>query len=64
MRALEDNLHQSFMRYGTLALILTSALTLGLAACGGASSATTVIDKITEDTSSSSAQSGTSPAWV
>lgn len=49
MRALEDNLHQSLMRYGTLTLILTGALTLGLAACDGASSATTLIDKITED---------------
>jgi glutamate transport system substrate-binding protein len=37
------------MRYGTLALILTGALTPDLAACGGASSATTVVDKITQD---------------
>src|SRR5262245_54631940 len=37
------------MRYETLALILAGTLTPGLAACGGASSATTVVDKITED---------------
>src|SRR5262245_7361673 len=37
------------MRYGTLTLILTGALTPGIAACGGASSATTVVDKITQD---------------
>jgi glutamate transport system substrate-binding protein len=37
------------MRYETIVLILAGALTPGLAACGGASGATTVIDKITED---------------
>ena len=37
------------MRYETGVLTLAGALTLGLAACGGASGATTVIDKIATD---------------
>src|SRR5262245_66609473 len=36
------------MRYETTILILAGALSSGIAACGGASGATTVIDKITE----------------